>query len=153
MDPVLAHFVADWVFQSQWMASSKTSRWLPAAVHVAVYGAVFALLVPAARSWPVLAVVVGTHYLIDRYRLARHVNWAANFIAPWRDTKVPGTGEDDPRTGIGLHVWRSANPPWSECSTYGSPPGTPDHIGFIVMVTIDQIMHLVVNWAALRWLG
>lgn len=166
MDPVLAHFVADWCLQSQWMASSKTSRWLPAAVHVAVYGALFALLVPAARSWPVLAVVVGTHYLIDRYRLARHVNWAANFIAPvqrlthWERRNLcrpPSERSPEPRVTLVDPIdhprRRSTNPPWSECSTYGSPPGTPDHIGFIVMVTIDQIMHLVVNWATLRWLG
>lgn len=165
MDPVLAHFVADWVFQSQWMASSKTSRWLPAAVHVAVYGALFALLVPAARSWPVLAVVVGTHYLIDRYRLARHVNWLANFIAPWMRLMAwerkyrgvpPGLRDDDDRWEPSEEDdpirWRSTNPPWSECSTYGSPPGTPDHIGFIVMVTIDQILHLLCNAAALKWL-
>lgn len=150
MDPVLAHFVADWVFQSQWMASEKVKAARAAVAHVVVYGIVFGLLVRP--SWAALAVIVGSHYLIDRYRLARHVNWAANFIAPWHRALVPGTGEDDPRTGIALHRWRSTNPPWSECKTYGSPPGVPDHIGFIVMVAVDQIMHLALNGAALRWL-
>lgn len=154
MDPVLVHFIADWCLQSQWMASSKTSRWLPAAVHVAVYGAVFLVLVPASRGW-VIAPIVGTHYLIDRYRLARHVNWAANFIAPrvWIPYPTPPGRPPNPGASPIYHGRWQRNPPWSECSQFGSPPGVPDYIGFIVMVTVDQIMHLLCNWAALRWLG
>lgn len=144
--PVLAHFVADWLFQSQYMAEQKVKTAVPALLHVTVYGLVFWALV--SPPLPALAVIVGTHYLIDRYRLARHVNWAANFIAPVRRTSRY-LGEDEGH----LWLWRSTNAPWRECSTYGSPPGVPDHIAFTVMISIDQILHLSLNYMALRWLG
>lgn len=157
--PVLAHFIADWLWQSQYMAEKKLNAWRPALLHVTVYGLVFWALV--GPPLPALAVIVGTHYLIDRYRLARHINWAANFIAPIRRIKLdpplrryrPLSPEGPMGWTIKRHVWRSDNPPWSQCSTYGSPPGVPDHIAFLVMIAIDQILHLVANYVALRWLG
>ena len=98
---------------------------------------------------------------------ARHVNWAANFIAPWaRLTSWERSWlnrSPSHRAAAGVPMWdspsddpirwRSTNPPWSECTAYGSPPGVPDHIAFMVMIVVDQLMHVVVNWAALRWLG
>lgn len=157
IEPVLAHFVADWLFQSQYMASNKVKAWQPAALHVTVYGLVFWALVQP--SWAALAVIVGTHYVIDRYRLARHVNWLANFIAPWHRTKVSRrphftlSAEMLPDEEYEFTRWRSTNPPWSECKTYGSPPDVPDHVAFMVLIVVDQIMHLLCNYAALRWLG
>ena len=153
MEMLLAHAIGDWLLQSQYMASMKVRSAVPALLHVTVYGIVYWVLV--GPSWLALVVIVGTHYLIDRYRLARHVNWAANFIAPVHWVKVErdhpwALDEFGPRPFKRL---RSTNPPWSECSTYGSPPGVPDHIAFIVMIAVDQILHLVLNWAALRWLG
>jgi hypothetical protein len=75
----LAHFVGDYVLQSHWMASEKTRRWWPAVAHAVTYGLPFLLLTldPVA-----LAVIVGTHAVIDRYRLARHLVWA-NSLALW----------------------------------------------------------------------
>lgn len=36
---IAAHFVGDFVLQSNWMATNKSHRWLALAVHVAVYSA------------------------------------------------------------------------------------------------------------------
>ena len=45
MTPALAHFIADWLFQSQYMASNKVKSAAPALLHVTVYGLVFWVLV------------------------------------------------------------------------------------------------------------
>jgi len=74
-DQIVAHLVGDYLTQSHWMATCKTKRWLPAAIHAAIYTATFVLLT---RHVSALLVIGGTHYLIDRYRLARFVVWIKN---------------------------------------------------------------------------
>ena len=75
----LAHLVGDYLLQSHWMATEKTKRWWPAAAHALTYGLPFLLITQSPLA---LAVIVGTHAVIDRYRLARHVVWAKNQLAP-----------------------------------------------------------------------
>lgn len=74
-DQIVAHLVGDYLTQSHWMATCKTQRWLPAATHAIIYTATFLLLT---RSLLALFVIGGTHYVIDRYRLARFVVWTKN---------------------------------------------------------------------------
>ncbi len=74
-DQIVAHLVGDYLVQSHWMATCKTKRWFPAAVHAAVYTLCF---LPLSLNPAALAVIGGTHFLIDRYRLARFVVWAKN---------------------------------------------------------------------------
>lgn len=74
-DQIVAHLVGDYLTQSHWMATCKTKRWLPAAIHAFVYSLSFLLIT---RSIGALSVIAGTHYLIDRYRLARFVVWIKN---------------------------------------------------------------------------
>lgn len=75
----LAHLVGDYVLQSHWMATRKTKAWKPALAHALSYTAAF---LPLTRDPRRLAVIGGTHYLIDRYRLARHVAYLKNQVAP-----------------------------------------------------------------------
>lgn len=67
---LLCHFTGDYTLQTSWMAREKTQRSIPAAVHATVYTAVFALVLQP----PVYAIcVIGlTHFVIDRWALARH---------------------------------------------------------------------------------
>lgn len=62
-DQFVAHLVGDYLTQSHWMATCKTKRFLPAAIHAVVYTATFLFL-----TWNPLALLVigGTHFLIDR---------------------------------------------------------------------------------------
>lgn len=124
---VLAHMVGDYLIQSDWMATEKTKRWWPAWAHALTYGLPFLFV----TSSPVaLAVIVGTHAVIDRYRLARHVVWAKNFIAP-----------------------RGYNPPWRECSASGYPPDKPVWMAVWLMIIADNTIHILINVAAVRWLA
>lgn len=125
-EAVLCHFVGDYLIQSNWMANEKTRRWLPAIAHGVTYTLPFALLT---RSVPALLVICVTHVLIDHYRLARHVVWVKNQLAPrayrysWSDAGPSGYGADAPAW---LAVW--------------------------LMIVADNTMHVLINYAALRWL-
>lgn len=124
-DQLLLHAIGDYVIQSDWMATEKTKRSLAALIHVVTYALPFLLLT---RSITALAVIAGTHFVIDRWRLARYVCWAKNRI--W-----PG--------------WR----PWSECVGTGYPADRPAWLATWLMIIVDNTMHVLINGAALRWLA
>lgn len=74
-DQIVAHLVGDYLFQSHWMATEKTKRHVAAAVHAVTYTLPFAFI-----TWSPLAltVICGSHFLIDRFRIARFIVWAKN---------------------------------------------------------------------------
>lgn len=126
-DQILIHAIGDYILQSDWMANEKTKHWLPAACHALVYSIGFLFLKPSIAAW---LAILGTHYLIDRYRLARYVVWAKNFLAP-----------------------RGCNPPWSECVySFGYPPERPVWMAMWLLVIADNILHVVINGLALKYL-
>lgn len=138
---ILCHFLGDYVLQSRWMASEKTRSHVPALAHVLTYGLIFwVALHPSALA---LAIIVGTHFAIDRWRLARFVVWAASYLSPPRIRDTP-----NPHCDTWEVVWPWVRP-WSECSRTGSPPEVPDHIAFWVMVIVDNALHLACNTLAL----
>lgn len=124
LEQLIAHAFGDYVFQSHWMANAKTSQHLPAALHALTYGIGFVLF---GASPAALAVIVGTHFVIDRWRLAKYVVYAKNQIAParWRPTEIGATGypADAP---VWLAVW--------------------------LMIAADNAIHVLINYAAIRWL-
>lgn len=124
---LLAHLAGDYLIQSDWMATEKTKRWWPAVAHALTYGIPFVFVAPSVTAW---LVIVVTHAVIDRYRLARHVVWFKNFLAPRR-------------------YWR----PWSECRATGYPPDRPAWLVTWLMIIADNTLHLAINAAAITWLG
>lgn len=121
MKPLLAHLWGDYVIQSDWIATSKTIRSVPALVHAASYTACF---LPLTRSWKALAVIGGTHYFIDRYRLAKHVTWAKNQIAP-----------AGARPGHTVTGYAETKPNW---------------LTFWLLIIADNTIHLTINQIALE---
>ena len=100
-DQIVAHLVGDYILQSHWMATEKTKQHLAAAVHAAVYTLPFLLIT---RSPAALAIICGTHFLIDRYRLARFVVWAKN--GPWLPRTATGYQDDvPPWLSVWLLIW------------------------------------------------
>lgn len=125
-DQLLAHGVGDYILQSHWMAVTKMQKSLAAAAHALTYTLPFLLLT---RSVLALVVIAGTHFAIDRWRLARWVIWAKNLMGP------PGSGyvaRLDDRTGY--------------------PAGVPDWLGGWLFIIADNILHILVNGAAIKWL-
>jgi hypothetical protein len=123
---VLAHAAGDYLIQTDWMATEKTKRWWPAVVHAVTYGLPFIPLVPSVWAW---LVIVGTHAVIDRYRLARHVVWAKNQLAP-----------------------ASHRSPWAECRATGYPPDRPVWLTTWLLIIADNTLHVAINLLAARFL-
>jgi hypothetical protein len=126
-EQLVAHAIGDYLLQSDWMALGKTSRSLPAAVHALTYALPFLLLTTSPSA---LAFIVATHFATDRWRLARYVVWAKNHAAP-----------------------RSAWSPWSECSGTGYHRDRPPWMAVWLLIIADNVLHVLCNAFALRWLG
>lgn len=122
---LVAHGVGDYLMQSHWMATRKTSSHLAAAAHALTYGVPFLFLRPSPLA---LAVIVGTHFLLDRYRLARFLVYAKNCLAP--------------------HPWA----PWAACQSTGYPPDAPPWLAVWLLIIADNLVHVVVNALALSWM-
>lgn len=124
---VLAHLTGDYLLQSDWMANEKTKRWWPAVVHGWTYTIPYALFVTHSQ-WALLVISV-THIVIDRYRLARHVVWAKNLLAP-----------------------RRYRYPWAECSATGYHRSRPEWLAVWLMIIADNTLHLILNVIAVLYL-
>lgn len=115
-DQLIAHAVGDYLLQSDWMANEKTKSNVAAAAHAATYTLPFLALQPTAKQ---VALIAGTHYLIDRYRLARYVCWAKNYLAP--------KGQDH------------------ELTATGYPADRPAWLSVWLLIIADNTMHAVIN--------
>lgn len=125
-DQIIVHAIGDYVLQSDWMANEKTKQHFAAFCHALVYSAGFIVFDPTVTAW---LVIFGTHFLIDRYRLARYIVWAKNFLAP-----------------------AGANKPWADCIGTGYPADRPAWLAVWLLILADNIIHICINGAALRWL-
>ena len=123
MEQLILHLVGDYLTQSDWMAVNKGKRSWPALCHVAIYSSPFFLI---GSVWAV-AVILISHFLIDRFRLARYLVWAKNWLGP------------------GYH-------PWSECSETGFHHSLPPGLANGLLIVADNTLHLICNYCALRWL-
>lgn len=125
-DQLLAHALGDYVLQSDWMANEKTKRSVAALAHVLTYALPFLFFRPTPMA---LFVIVSTHFVIDRWRLARYVCWLKNFIAP------PGS-----------------NAAWADSSGTGYHKDRPAWMAVWLMIIADNIMHICINGLALKYL-
>jgi hypothetical protein len=124
-DQLLAHAVGDYILQSDWMVMNKYQRSVATLVHAFTYAIPFLFLTQNPLT---LAVIISTHFVIDRWRLARVVIWARN--RPWPDSQ-----------------------PWSKCSRTGFPEGVPEHISSWLVIIVDNILHVTINGAAITYIG
>lgn len=165
-DQILAHMWGDYILQSDWAANNKTNRSLACFVHVLLYAVPFLFLRPSLAA---LLVIVSTHFVIDRWRLARYVVWAKNFLGPvapvrwigpspefvrpWERRVPPGyypkAGRFDIPKGSPL---ATPNPPFDECRKTGYPADRPDWLATWLLIIADNILHVTINGVALYYL-
>lgn len=133
MEQLILHLIGDYVLQSHWMAQNKRTCSVAAGAHVVTYSLPFLLLNPSIVA---LLVILGTHFLIDRFGLARYVVYAKNLIfSPHR-----------PCDRDYIERWR-----WSNCSGTGYPSEDPVWLSVWLLIAADNALHLTINYAALRW--
>lgn len=153
---LLAHLVGDYCLQSDWMALQKTKSWKAALAHAATYTLPFLLITRAPLA---LAVILGTHALIDHYRLARYVCWAKNFLAPrWiRRCKTCGAYRDIPEKSACSCSFAEdellRNYPWAECQGTGYGPDKPPYLSVWLLFITDNTLHLICNMLAIGYLA
>jgi len=148
-DQIVLHAIGDYVLQSDWMATEKTKRSVPALAHALVYTLPFLFLT---RSPLALLVIAGTHFVIDRWRLARYLCWIKNYLAPkWIETTCTCVPPAQGCTDCGK-TWLVRNQPWSECSATGYHKERPAWLAVWLMILTDNVLHLLCNGAALTWL-
>jgi len=124
---LICHLLGDYVLQSSWMANNKVRRWFPAIVHACVYFLPFFFLT---HPSPIAALaIIGTHAVIDRFRIARHIAYANHFLAPPRE-------------------WKS----WTDCSGTGYYKDVPPFLTTWLMIIVDNTIHLTINALALAYL-
>jgi hypothetical protein len=142
MEQLLLHLLGDYVTQTDWMAQNKTRSKVAALLHAAIYTLPFLLLT---QSTPALFCIFFSHYLIDHYRLARYVVFAKNWLT-------------SPHKGDPISIL------WSFSSKTGYQTDVPEHLHHIygpnhpmwmatwLMIIADNMLHLGINYACLRWL-
>jgi hypothetical protein len=137
----VAHMFGDYVVQTDHMARNKVKTAdapdgvLEAAQHALIYSLCY---LPVTRSPKALAVIGSTHYVIDRYRLAKKVVWARNQLAP-----------------------SESRYPYAEAGPFGQRMGqfdgevvamSPDWLSGWLLFLCDNAMHLAINeWAISKW--
>lgn len=151
-DQLVAHAIGDYILQSDWMATEKTKRSIAALVHVLTYMLPFLFLRPSPLA---LFVIVSTHFVIDRWRLARFVVWLKNWVCPfWKRElyALPYSGVVKPGQLLPASERRVHVRSWREWAGTGYPPNTPAWLATWLLIIADNIMHVVINGLALRYL-
>jgi hypothetical protein len=152
-DQLLAHLVGDYILQSDYMANEKTKKSLATLAHVLTYAIPFLFLHP---SLVAITFIISTHFIIDRWRLARYVVWAKNWMCPFwikrSHYKHPFTGIAEVNDTLPKIMRRVHVSYWSECSVTGYPTERPVWLATWLLIIADNIMHIILNGIALRWL-
>lgn len=152
-DQLVAHLVGDYILQSDWMASEKTKKSLAAAVHALVYTLPFLFLT---FSWKALLVICATHFIIDRWRLARYVCWVKNFLGPKATFNVEYIPTHTNVGGKEMYTEKTTAVPWwftwKDCAGTGYHKDKPVWMSVWLLIIADNTMHILINSLALRYL-
>ena len=152
-DQLICHAVGDYVIQSDWMANEKTKKSIAAIVHALSYAIPFLFLRPSIAA---MAVMVVTHFAIDRWRLARYVVYAKNYLSPRTSTKVHYEEIATSAGGVPHFVEKVEIQqwwfPWEKCASTGYVNERPPWLSVWLLIIADNVMHILINGLALRYL-
>jgi len=97
MTEFFLHMVGDYVTQNNWMANNKTSNSLKGYIACFIHALIYSIPFLIIGSISAVFIIFVTHFLIDKYRLAKYLvqikNWCftpsgfpestPSFIAVW----------------------------------------------------------------------
>jgi len=133
MRQLLAHLIGDYILQNHTMANLKKQYGLAAAIHAVLYTVPFFFLTTSPIA---LLVICVTHGVIDHFSLAQY------WVRFW---------------GIGQQGWvtQQLGPvlgiPQTVLDRVRAP--APIWLSVWLLFIVDNIMHLVINFLSLRYLG
>lgn len=132
MEQLLCHLFADYWLQNDWMALNKKKHFWIALVHAIVYTLPFLLLT---RSWLALGVICITHAIIDHTDIVCRLNQIKNWDFEKEEVSfmVEMLDEDKIILQDGYFL-------------------RPFFIRVWLIIIQDNILHLIINYCALRWL-
>lgn len=119
-DQFVAHMIGDYILQSHWMAAEKVRNSVAASLHAVFYTLPFMLITMSPGA---LAIICVSHFLIDRFRLARYVVWIKN--GPWRGKA------------------------WRPLTQTGYPDDVPPWLSVWLLIIADNTIHVVINGLAI----
>ena len=138
---LLLHLTGDYLLQSDQMSAHKRSSSAWAGFHAVIYALPFLLLQP---SWSAWSMICGTHFLIDRFGLARYVVWAKNLVLGlwpmWLLNR--GAVEEQSRRRLA----------WANCAATGYPADVEPWLASMLLIVVDNTLHLLINYSSLTWL-
>lgn len=152
VEMLLLHALGDYVLQSEWMAYEKTRKTWVALTHGLFYSIGFVLFLTP--SWQAWAIIVGTHAVIDRFRLARYICYLKNFLAPPRTRmQVEETSNPEGSFHVRRTKWKTLKwwKPWKECAVTGYPDDTVPYLSLWLVIIVDNLLHVVINAYALKY--
>ena len=138
MIQLILHLLGDYVLQSDWMAQRKTKCSFAAYCHALVYSLPFLCI----ASSVAFMVIFLTHFLIDRFRLARYVVYLKNFLSPKVTLEITN-GKPSIVTW-----WHS----WEDCKGTGYHKDTPPFLAVWLMIVADNTLHLLINHLSIKYL-
>jgi len=143
MIQLILHLIGDYITQSDWMAKNKTTSHKAAAIHALVYSLPFLFLSP---SFAAFAIILTTHFLIDRYRLARFVIYAKNTLLHPANLHpvIPCTDKEWTEWFVKMD--------WGNCSATGYHKDDPTWLSVWLLIIVDNTLHLTINYLALTYL-
>ena len=121
---LILHLIGDYITQTDYMAINKTKSLRIAFLHAIVYTIPFILLT---QSPAALLVILISHAIIDRYRLARYVIFAKNYL---NDRTLK----------------------WEDCDKTGYPSNRPEWLTVWLMIIVDNTLHLTINFIAISYM-
>ena len=135
---LLLHLTGDYLLQSDQMSAHKRSSSAWAGFHAVIYALPFLLLQP---SWSAWSMICGTHFLIDRFGLARYVVWAKNLVLGlwplWLLNR--GAVEEQSRRRLA----------WANCAATGYPADVEPWLASMLLIVVDNTLHLLINYSSL----
>ncbi len=124
---IVAHLIGDYLIQSDWMANEKTKQTFPAFVHALFYTLPFLYIT---LSWKALVLILLSHLIMDRFRLARYICWVKNVVGP-----------------------KSYRYSWKDCEGTGYHKDRPPWLSVWLMIIADNTVHLIGNGLIIKLLG
>ena len=89
MIQLLFHLWGDFIFQNHYLANKKVEMsaegWLACFIHCVLYSIPFAFI----SSPTALSIIFGTHFIIDKFRLAKYIQRLRNWHFVGNGTPAP----------------------------------------------------------------